>query len=47
LGTVLFIAIVWICRVVTVKTNPVDVLRTPQTHMIRRCAVKDLQPASS
>ena len=32
-----------ICRVVTSK---VTFVRAPQTHVIRRCAVDDLRPAS-
>ena len=37
------VAVIWVCRVVTAK---VTFVRAPQTHVIRRCAVHNLRPAS-
>ena len=37
------VAVIWVCRVVTAKMTFV---RTPQTHVIRHCAVDDLRSAS-
>jgi len=37
------VAVIWVCRMVTVM---VMFVRAPQTHVIRRCAVHDLWPAS-
>ena len=37
------IAVIWVCRVVRAKVTSV---RTPQTHVIRCCAIDDLRLAS-
>ena len=42
LKCIVAVDVIWVCRVVTAKA----LVRAPQTHVIRRCAVDDLRPAS-